>query len=158
VESSGALLRPPLHRRVLIVEPDRALRAALAAAAGPFAFVDACDSFEAASSRIREASYDLVVTNVRLQAYNGLHLVYLAKLLHSSTPAIVYDEQVDRGLASEVHRACAFYELAHRLPVALPRYIDATLPAEDRRDPSVFDRRKSPRGGRRLWDRRPASM
>jgi DNA-binding NtrC family response regulator len=158
VESSGALVRPPPRRRVLIVEPDRALRAALAAAAGPFAFVDACDSFEAANARIREVPYDLVVTNVRLQAYNGLHLVYLAKLLHSSTPAIAYDEQVDLGLASEVRRACAFYELAHRLPIVLPRYIDAALPAEDRRDPSIFDRRTSPRGGRRLWDRRQSSM
>ena len=86
------------------------------------------------------------------------HVVYLAKLLYPSTPAIAYDEQVDLGLASEVRRACAFYELAHRLPIALPRYIDATLPAEDRRDPSIFDRRTSPRGGRRLWDRRQSSM
>ena len=142
----------------MIVEPDPVFRVALAAAAEPFVLVDATGSFEAASARIRTESYALIVTNVRLQAYNGLHLVYLAKLVDASTPAIAYDERIDLGLASEVQRACAFYELAHRLPIVLPRYIGAPLPAADRRNPSMFDRRVSPRGGRRLWDRQSTPM
>ena len=151
-------VRPSSLRRVLIAEPDRALRVTLATVAAPFASVDACDSFEAATSRIRAETYDLIVTNVRLEAYNGLHLVYLAKLLNTSTQAIVYDAQVDPGLASEIHRACAFYEIADRLTVVLPRYIGAALPAADRRNPLAFDRRQSQRGGRRLWDRRQTAM
>lgn len=129
---------------------------ALGRAAEPFALIDSCDSFEAARSRIRADSYDLLVTNVRLKAYNGLHLVYLAKLANASVPAIVYDERTNLGLACEVQRACAFYELGHRLPLTLPRYIGAVLPPADRRNPSAFDRRQCPRGGRRLWDRRPS--
>jgi hypothetical protein len=50
-------------------------------------------------------------------------------------------------------RARAFYELAQRLPVSLSAYIDASLPVTDRRTPAISDRRRSPRGGRRSWDR-----
>jgi DNA-binding NtrC family response regulator len=117
------------------------------------AHVEGCRSFESARSRLEQTPYDLLVTDARLSAYNGIHLVYLAKFADASARAIVYDREGDVGVASEVHRAGAFFELAPRLLVTLPAYIAAPLPTTDRRAPAVFDRRMLPRGGRRLWDR-----
>lgn len=139
--------------RLLIVEPDSALRATLGAVAGRLAHVDAVRSFQIARTCLQETAYDLLVTNARLKDYNGLHLVYLVKLSGSPVRAIVYAERADPGVATEVQRAEAFYEVAERLPVTLPTYIAAPLPARDRRDSSAFDRRTFPRGGRRRWDR-----
>ena len=139
--------------RLLIVEPDSAVRAALGAIAGRLAQVDAARSFQIARTHLQEVAYDLLVTNARLKDYNGLHLVYLAKLSGSPVRAIVYAERADPGVATEVQRAGAFYEVADRLPINLPTYIAAPLPPRDRRDSSAFDRRTFPRGGRRRWDR-----
>ena len=139
--------------RLLLVDPDPVMRAVLADAVGPSARVDACSTFQSARSHLGSAVYDLVVTATRLEEYNGLHLVYLAKHAHSATRGIVYDARLDLGSAADVRRAGAFYEVAHRLPVTLPTYIGAPLPAVDRRMPAVPDRRRHPRGGRRRWDR-----
>ena len=139
--------------RLLLVEPDPLTRAALSAAGGRSARVDVCSSFHSARARLKATAYDLIVTAARLREYNGIHLVYLARTAHESTNAIVYDEQVDPGFAAEVLRARAFYEIARRLPISLPAYIDASLPAADRRSPVIADRRLRPRGGRRRWDR-----
>jgi DNA-binding NtrC family response regulator len=135
------------------VEPDSTLRATLGAIAGRVAQVDAARSFQIARTHLQDAAYDLLVTNARLKDYNGLHLVYLAKLSGSPVRAIVYAERADPGVATEVQRAAAFYEVVDRLPITLPTYIAAALPARDRRDSTAFDRRTFPRGGRRRWDR-----
>jgi CheY-like chemotaxis protein len=139
--------------RLLLVDPDPTMRAALAAAVDRSARVDACPSFQSARSRLDSTSYDLLVTAVRLAEYNGLHLVHLAKHANPATDAIVYDEKVDPGFVAEVRRACAFFEPAHKVAVTLPAYIGALLPAADRRSATLSDRRLLPRGGRRLWDR-----
>lgn len=139
--------------RVLIVEPDSTLRRALGAIAGRLAQVHASRSFHVARTRLREMAYDLLVTNVRLKDYNGLHLVYLVRLAGAPIHAVVYGNATDLGLASEVRRAGAFYEIAERLPITLPAYISAALPAADRRTSASYDRRTFPRGGRRGWDR-----
>jgi hypothetical protein len=95
-------------------------------------------------------AHDLLVTRIRLEEYNGLHLVHLAKVMGKTTKAIAYDEEI--GLAGDVRAAGAFFELAARMPVALPSYVEAALPVVDRRAPRLTDRRGSPRGGRRAWD------
>ncbi|HMD35606.1 MAG TPA: hypothetical protein VKH42_11590 [Vicinamibacterales bacterium] len=95
-------------------------------------------------------AHDLLVTRIRLEAYNGLHLVHLAKLMGKTTKAIAYDEEI--ALARDVHAAGAFFEITARMPIALSSYIEAELPVVDRRAPRLVDRRGSPRGGRRAWD------
>lgn len=149
----GDFVVPPL--RVLLVEPRTALRATLEAAASPYAQIDACPSFSAARGCLKTAAYNLLVTALRLSEYNGLHLVYLANVTRSGSPlrAIVYDEEPDPSVAAEVQRAGAFYEIAPRIVVTLPAFVPANLPEADRRAPAMFDRRRSVRGGRRLWDR-----
>jgi PleD family two-component response regulator len=144
---------PVRTTRLLLVDPDPVMRAVLADAVGPSARVDACSSFQSARSRLGSTVYDLVVTAARLEAYNGLHLVYLARHSHQQTRAIVYDGRLDVGSAGDVRRAGAFYEVGHKLAVTLPTYISVPLPDVDRRLPAVQDRRRHPRGGRRRWDR-----
>jgi hypothetical protein len=140
------------YKRVLLVEPDAAARSALVAAIGSLAFIDPNGRFESVRRRLTAASYDLLVTNIRLQEFNGLHLVYLMKLTGFTTRAIVYDNETDLGLALDAQVAGAFYERGERLPVTLPAYLHSELPSKDRRHPAVFDRRAYPRGGRRVWD------
>lgn len=136
---------------VLLVEPDKAFRAALAAVVAP-AHVEAYGQFAEARARQAESPFDLLVANIRLGPYNGLHLVYEARLSGVTTRSIVYDEGFNVGLAREALIACAFYELRERLPIVLPAYLTARLPVADRRDPRFGDRRRLARGGRRRWD------
>ena len=138
--------------RLLIVEPDPAFGASLEAAAQRFAAITVCHSFQSARTQLHSDAYDFLVTNLRLSEHNGLHLVYLG-VEHPPGHAVVYDDPANPGVVSEVQRAGAFYEVAHRLPITLPAYITAKLPAADRRARAVFDRRQSARGGRRRWDR-----
>jgi hypothetical protein len=139
------------HNHILLVEPDSTWRALLAARLP--ASVDAHDRFETARDCLELVRYDLIVTNLRLGAHNGLHLVYVARLSRAATQAIVYDEESDLGLARAVQQAGAMYEFRHRLVITLPTYVGANLPARDRRTPLDSDRRVVLRGGRRRWDR-----
>jgi hypothetical protein len=140
--------------RVLVVGPDAALRTALVAvAARATPHVDSSRTFKSARAHLNAAQYDLIVTDARLSEFNGLHLVYLSKFARASARAIVYDKDGDLGVAADVRRAGAFFDLAPRLLITLPSYIVAPLPPADRRTPTNFDRRTLPRGGRRLWDR-----
>ena len=138
--------------RALIVDPDLAFAGDLAGRLRPFADVTTCSGFARARAQLRGLMPELLVTALTLQEYNGLHLVYLADAAGLPTRSIVYHDQLDIGLASEVKAAGAFFELQHRLPAALPVYVAATLPPVDRRVVTRPDRRQRPRGGRRITD------
>ena len=139
------------HTPILLVEPNSTWRTLLARSLP--GQVDAHARFETARRCMDVMRYDLIVANLRLGAYNGLHLVYAARTAGAATRAIVYDDHPNVAVARDVHRASALYELKHRLPITLPTYVGAILPAGDRRDPVVPDRRGVVRGGRRRWDR-----
>jgi DNA-binding NtrC family response regulator len=144
-----------MSKRVLIVEPDPTVRASLRDSIRSIADVDACADFPAARARLSAISYDLLITNLRLDAYNGLHLVHLAADAGLPTRSLVYDEQQDISLAREAQRAGAFYESRDHLPRTLAAYVHGTLPSTDRRNPIGTDRRSGSRGGRRLVDSVP---
>jgi DNA-binding NtrC family response regulator len=139
--------------RIFIVGRDRALRARLMRVAARTAHADGCGSFKSARARLTASRYDLLVTDARLGAYSGIHLVYLAKLAHPSIRAVVYDKDGDLEIGASVHRSGAFFEVAPRLLLTLRSYIVAPLPATDRRMLTISDRRLLRRGGRRLGDR-----
>src|SRR5438270_5511393 len=141
-----------MHRRVLLVEPDAADAAGLLRIVALFADVNACTDFVAARNQLLGSGYDLLIANLRLRAYNGLHLVYLARADRPATSSIVYTDRRDLALAREVQHAGAFYESRDRLPYVLQAYFAATLPAADRRNPAFTDRRQPFRGGRRSSD------
>jgi hypothetical protein len=138
--------------RALIVDPDPAFAGALAAQLRPFAHVTTCSGFARARVQLRGLVPKFLITAVALREYNGLHLVYLAGAAGLPTRSIVYHDRLDIGLANEIQAAGAFFELQHRLPAVLPVYAAATLPPVDRRIVTRPDRRRSPRGGRRVAD------
>ncbi len=115
------------------------------------ALVEACTDFNSAKARVRAKPPNVLVTNLRLHAYNGLHLVILAGTA-ASTRCLVYAEPDDFLLAREAQRLGAFYERASNVRFSLPGFMLATLPAADRRNAAVFDRRVAFRGGRRGTD------
>jgi DNA-binding NtrC family response regulator len=141
-----------MPRRVLIVEPDTTILSSLIAAVGPSAEADGCPNFSTARDRLAAATYDRLITNLRLGAHNGLHLVYLIRGSGWGTRSIVYTDRPDLYLAHEVQMAGAFYEPLDRLPHVLHGYVDKNLPAFDRRQALVASRRVSFRGGRRRAD------
>ena len=138
---------------ILLVEPDDAVRHTLKDAVGTLAEVEPHREFRTARARCLAGSFDFLVTNMRLGAYNGLHLAYLCMAGFGTPRVIVYTDARDPGLAREVQRAGAFYEVGPCLPVTLAAYLTGMLPARDRRGPAISDRRRQTRGGRRCWDR-----
>jgi DNA-binding NtrC family response regulator len=137
-------------KEILLVDPDPDELRAVQAALRLVADVEVCSDFRAARSRVLAHPPDLLVTNLRLEAYNGLHLVHLTAGTH--TRCIVYATREDMVLAREVQAAGAFYERPTRLPHALPCYLNAALPRHDRRNLTMVDRRQNFRGGRRGID------
>jgi DNA-binding NtrC family response regulator len=146
-----ARVRHP-DRRALVVDPDPGFANSLADRIRQHAHVTTCSAFARARAELRLHPH-LLVTALALHEYNGLHLVYLGGAAQLATRSIVYCNQLDVGLATEVQAAGAFFELRHRLTTALPLYATATaLPPSDRRTVIRPDRRHSPRGGRRVTD------
>jgi DNA-binding NtrC family response regulator len=143
---------------IVLVEPDDLLRGILHAAARPLGQVESFSQFEGARSRLRLGAFDFLVTNIRLGAYNGLHLAYLLSPGPTGPRSIVYSRERDLGLAREARRSGAFYEVAASLPITLPAYVTGALPPLDRRDAAIVDRRARFRGGRRCWDHHLASQ
>jgi DNA-binding NtrC family response regulator len=144
--------------RALIVDPDAAFADGLAERLRPYAHVTTCTGFARARAQLRALEPQLLVTALALREYNGLHLVYLAGAAGLPTRSIVYTDQLDLGLATEIQAAGAFFELQHRLATTVAPYATArSLPPADRRIVTRPDRRHSPRGGRRVNDLQTAS-
>jgi len=150
-DSSSAAARvsaPPTLKRALLVDTDVARLAAVKAALQPVADVEVCRTFVNARARLLQEPPELLITNLRLEAYNGLHLVMLAATTHAR--CVVFSTHDDIGLARDVQAAGAFFELHARLPQVLESYVNATLPQHDRRD--VRKLGEPFRGGRRCTD------
>jgi DNA-binding NtrC family response regulator len=87
--------------------------------------VVACTDFVAARKHLLERPPCLLVTNLCLEAFNGLHLVYLAASLGLSTRCIVYSDHHDPLLAREARSAGAEYESKQRVRHILASYANA---------------------------------
>ena len=137
---------------ILLVEPDDLVALRLAETVGDLERVRRCTTFEEARHELGVQSLRLLVTNLQLRDYNGLHLVYLAAAAAAPTRAIVYTVNLDPQMAVIVRQAGAFYETADCLVASLASYLHGSLPARDRRDPFCRDRRSVHRFGRRAMD------
>jgi ActR/RegA family two-component response regulator len=143
---------------VLLVEPDDLLRQRLAAVACAYADVaDFADFMQARRCLLRMRT-GWIVTNLRLGAYNGLHLVHLAAAAQLPVRYLVYSGPDDIWLAREAQRAGAFYEARETIHRALGAYLGGALPDADRRSPERPHRRRVFRGGRRCTDAEPAAL
>ena len=141
---------PPL---VLIVDPDELFLARLRSVARSIGYEAVCETEFASARQCLVASKPaVVVANIRLKAFNGIHLAYLAKAGDLDTSVILYDSGYDLVLAREAQRAHAFYERQQGIPLSLRNYLAARLPSRDRRSPQTLDRRTAFRGGRRATD------
>lgn len=136
----------PEVKTVLLVDPDTNVLRTIQDRLRLVANVEACSGFWEARGRLLAKPPDLLVTNLRLHAYNGLHLVHLAA--GEPTRCVVYATYTDLALAREAQAAGAFYERSHRLTFALPSYLSAVLPAHDRRTLTAPDPLKP------FWNRR----
>jgi len=114
--------------------------------------IEAAQEFIAARRLLLQHPPDLLATNLRLGAYNGLHLVYLAQTTAPRSRSLVFSSYLDLPLVEEAQAIGAFFEPEHRLQYALPSYLATELPSRDRRSPLGVDRRKAFRGGRRSAD------
>ena len=112
--------------------------------------------FAAARHELYAWKPHVLVANVRLGAFNGIHLAYLAKINNPKTRVMIYGQD-DRMLASDVQSAGAFYARTELVRYVLAAFLTASLPERDRRDVSLFDRRQIFRGGRRMTDLQSAS-
>jgi DNA-binding NtrC family response regulator len=139
-------------KRVLIVDTDTAFARAFQSIYTPGLRVAHSIDFPRARKALLTTEPDILITSLRLGAYNGLHLVYLAVSNHLQVTSIVYDDPMDVGLAREAQRLGAFVESRERLIHSLKSYLTAALPPLDRRSPGIFDRRQFFRGGRRSGD------
>jgi len=144
------LMMPSALKYVLGVDLDPGVFAGIERTLQGLAVVRVCDTFESARRELLRKAPDLLITNLRLGAYNGLHLVYLAAGTCSSR-CIVYIDHPDPAVVKQVHEANAFCELRSLLEMVVPAYVTGSLPERDRRDPALLGR-IMPEGGRRTID------
>ena len=138
-------------KHLLVVEPDTILGQRLQARCERIARTTVCRDFLSARSQLLASAPDLLVTNLRLEEYNGLHLVLLAAS-EDVTRSVVHTDRPDPYLVREAQTIGAFFERTERLLDALPGYLNSPLPQRDRRNADRYDRRTAFRGGRRAAD------
>jgi DNA-binding NtrC family response regulator len=98
------------RRKLLVVDDDpsvlEAFEMALSSAGED---VDACGTYEAARAALRLDSFDVLLTDVRLGAYNGLQLAVLAREAHPHIRIIVFSAFEDPVLRAEAAAVGAVY-------------------------------------------------
>ena len=139
-------------KRVLLVEPDPTVGQWLRPTFERVARATICGDFLSARSQLLTDAPDVLVTNLRLGEYNGLHLVLLATSDGGATRSVVYSDRPDPYLIREAQTLGAFFERTERLPHSLVGYMQFALPEKDRREAYRYDRRSAFRGGRRCAD------
>ena len=137
----------------LIVEPDavQAFHLARLIEAAGFRCLSAT-GFVPARRVIYEDHPEVLITNLRLGAFNGIQLGNLARIQNAAARVMVYAGEYDRLLASEAVAAGAFYERLECVSAAIVNFLRAALPERDRLDPAYRSRRMAFRGGRRTTD------
>ncbi len=100
----------PDRRRLLLVDDDPSVLDTLSTAfelAG--VHVDACPNFEDARARLFTAEYDVLMTDVRLGAFNGLQLAVIARDKDPAIRIIVFSGFDDPVLRAEAEHLRARY-------------------------------------------------
>ena len=137
---------------VLIVEPDAFISRRLKEACGPLVRVTTCPDFPSGRERLMVDQPTFLVSNLRLNEYNGLHLLFLTHAEERTTRCIIHTSRPDFSLVGEAQKLGAVFEWTERLPYALHQYLQAPWPENDRRSALRIDRRRIFRGGRRAPD------
>lgn len=102
--------RPSTTKQALVVDDDTALLSLVRQwLAGDGYTVVACSAFETAKAHLRGAVPDVLLTDVRLGAFNGLQLVILAKEREPQTVALVTSGFDHAALRKEALQCGAAY-------------------------------------------------
>ena len=141
-----------MGHRILLVESEGRLRSQLHRLTRDFGVIDTHAGVPTARAWLLKNRYDWLITNIRLEAYNGLQLAYLAYVAGKPIRILIYGEEADLTLAREAQRLGAFFESRALITRTINSYLTGALPAADRRDPARRDRREPIRGGRRAYD------
>ncbi len=140
-------------KRLLIVDDDAATRCGLSALLHDAGFeCTGVGTFEEARSRLRSSALDLLITDIRLDAYNGLQLVINRP---PNVQAIVITGFADAVLESEATRSGARYMRKPVHPGELLELVQQMLTAPGGRRGRRTERRRLTRGGRRQSDPHP---
>ena len=110
-------------KQVLFVDPDPIVRWRVCEMLQPFAVVDACSDFDDARARVLANPPDVLVTNLRLETHNGLHLVHLLRSAGAPTRCVVFGTEEDLPFAREAQVIDALFVQAYRLPDMLPAFV-----------------------------------
>lgn len=95
---------------LLLVDDDLALLNALSRFLSENGYaVVACNTFEEAKQQIADARPDILVTDVRLGAFNGLQLALLARDVRPDVRVVVFSGFDDPVLKEEARRIGATY-------------------------------------------------
>jgi CheY-like chemotaxis protein len=132
--------------RILLVDDDEATRQGLAVLLAEAGYtVDPVGSLKAAMDELAQRAPDLLITDVRLQGYNGLQLLAMSP---TRVPTIVITGFPDRMLQADAQKMGAEYLIKPVAPAALLAVIRRKL------SQSVAETEFSPS---RRWVRKPVS-
>jgi DNA-binding response OmpR family regulator len=127
---------------ILIVEDDAAIRDMLAQALGGDGYeIVTAGGVPAAMRLLAERRPDLLITDIRLDTYNGLQLIAMAP---QPIPAIVLTGFADPAIEADARRLGAEYLVKPVSPAALGDVVRRTLATAHERDVFI-SARQSPR-------------
>ena len=95
----------------------------------------AADSFETARRLLYTQRYDLLITDLRLAAYNGLHLVFHSRALNPAATAIVLGTVRDVSLETDARRLGAHYVAGPVEPGSLIALVGTVLEGAQQQSP-----------------------
>jgi two-component system response regulator YesN len=96
--------------RLLIVDDDVSLLDAMQRALrDSLRLVVACDTFEKARQMLKDQSFDALITDVRLGAFNGLQLAVMARDMYPDMRLIVFSGFDDPVLRADAEQIGATY-------------------------------------------------
>jgi two-component system response regulator RegA len=105
-------------KSALIVDDDKQVSALVARWLSQAGYeVSTCDDFNAAKRRILDDEPGLLIVDVRLQGFNGIHLAILARQRRPDTRAVVLSGWDDDALRREA-RACGAVYMCKPLKAA----------------------------------------
>lgn len=96
--------------KILVVDDDEAALAGMLELVGDAGHqATGAATFDAARGLLEVEQYDLLVADIRLRSYNGLHLVRLARLLHPEMAVVLITGYPETSLEFEAARYGAIY-------------------------------------------------
>ena len=102
--------QPSRPRKILLIEDEADLLGAMVRSFREGGLdVLACATFEQGREALRKRSFDVLLTDVRLGAFNGLQLAVVARDLHPNIRIIIYSGFDDPVLRAEAERLDATY-------------------------------------------------